>query len=141
MRGPAKYRLVMLPATPRRLSVPLIVLLGSTSVGVVGCQPASPGLGTLGGAGAGVAAGSMIGSGRGRTAAMIGGGLLGAAAGNQLVDAPVQERRAAERAAERDAEWQRRLDFERQVIIERDRAEREIEERRLFEEWKRTRNA
>lgn len=106
----------------------------------LGCQT-QPGLGTLGGAGAGVAVGSMIGSGNGRTAAMIGGGLLGAAAGNQLVDRPVAEANAARQAAERDAEWQRRLDFERQVIIERDRAQREIEERRLFEEWKRTRGA
>ncbi|MBL9149048.1 MAG: glycine zipper 2TM domain-containing protein [Phycisphaerae bacterium] len=105
-----------------------------------GCQT-QPGLGTLGGAGAGVAVGSMVGSGRGRTAAMVGGGLLGAAAGNQLVDRPVADANAARREAERDAEWQRRLDFERQVIIERDRAQREIEERRLFEEWKRTRGA
>jgi outer membrane lipoprotein SlyB len=106
----------------------------------MGCQT-QPGLGTVGGAGAGVAVGSMVGSGRGRTAAMIGGGLLGAAAGNQLVDRPVADANAARREAERDAEWQRRLDFERQVIIERDRAQREIEERRLFEEWKRTRGA
>jgi uncharacterized protein YcfJ len=115
----------------------------------MGCAT-QPGIGTIGGAGAGVAAGSMVGSGRGRTAAMIGGGLLGAAAGNQLVDRPVadanQARREADRQAEfdrqqvaRDLEWQRKLDFERQAIIERDRAERELEERRLFEEWKRTR--
>jgi outer membrane lipoprotein SlyB len=105
--------------------------------------PASPAMGTIGGAAAGGVLGSLIGGGKGRTAAIVGGALLGGAAGNQLVDRPVEERQQQQAEASRDREMQRRLDFERQSALQRDQVQREIEERRLFEEWRqeRTRGA
>jgi hypothetical protein len=98
-------------------------------------------LGTLGGAAAGGVLGSMVGSGRGRTAAIVGGALLGGVAGNQVVDRPVEERQRQEAEASRDREMQRRLDFERQSALQNDQVQREIEERRLFDEWQRERAA
>jgi hypothetical protein len=104
-----------------------------------GGGPANPALGTIGGAAAGGVLGSLIGGGKGRTAAIVGGALLGGAAGNQLVDRPVEERQQQQAEASRDREMQRRLDFERQSALQRDQVQREIEERRMFEEWRQER--
>src|SRR5690606_37094382 len=96
--------------------------------------------GTLGGAAAGGALGSLIGGGKGRTAAIVGGALLGGAVGNQVVDKPVEQQQRAQAEASRDREMQRRLDFERQSALQQDQVQREIEERRLFDEWRRQRD-
>jgi len=110
-------------------------------VALAGCEqpgggPAQPALGTLGGAAAGGALGSLVGSGSGRTAAIVGGALLGGIAGNQLVDRPVEQRQIADREAARDRELQRRLDFERMSALQQEQVQREIREQRLFEEWR-----
>jgi outer membrane lipoprotein SlyB len=129
---------------PTSVSSKLIVVglafaLAACETGGGGAAPASPALGTVGGAAAGGVLGSMVGGGRGRTAAIVGGALLGGAAGNQLVDRPVEERQLQQAEASRDRDMQRRLDFERQSALQRDQVQREIEERRLFEEWKQER--
>ena len=97
---------------------------------------ASPGLGTVGGAAAGGVLGSLVGGGRGRTAAIVGGAVLGGIVGNQTVDRPVEERQAREREVARDREVQRRLDYERQSTLQQEQVRREIEEQRLYEEWR-----
>jgi hypothetical protein len=97
---------------------------------------ARPALGTLGGAAAGGALGSLVGSGSGRTAAIVGGALLGGIAGNQLVDRPVEQRQIAEHEAARDREMQRRLDFDRMSALQQEQVQREIREQRLYEEWR-----
>jgi hypothetical protein len=128
-----------MPTPSKALIVSLALVVAACESGGSGGGPASPALGTLGGAAAGGALGSMVGSGRGRTAAIVGGALLGGAAGNQLVDRPVEERQRQQAEASRDREMQRRLDFERQSALQQDQVQREIEERRLFEEWQRER--
>jgi len=128
-----------MPMPSKTLIVSLAFVVAACEAGGGGGGPASPALGTLGGAAAGGALGSMVGSGRGRTAAIVGGALLGGAAGNQLVDRPVEERQRQQAEASRDREMQRRLDFERQSALQQDQVQREIEERRLFEEWQRER--
>ena len=108
---------------------------------LAGCeQPdgrvASPALGTLGGAAAGGALGSLVGSGSGRTAAIVGGSILGGIAGNQFVDRPVERGRVADREAARDREMQRRLDYQRMSAIQREELARQSQERALYEEWR-----
>lgn len=105
--------------------------------GQQGAAPASPALGTVGGAAAGGVLGSLVGSGKGRTAAIVGGALLGGIAGNQLVDKPVEAQQRQQVEASRDRDMQRRLDYERQSMIQRDQVQRQLEEQRLFEQWKR----
>jgi outer membrane lipoprotein SlyB len=122
------------------VAVGLVLVLAACESGG-GAAPANPALGTLGGAAAGGALGSMVGSGRGRTAAIVGGALLGGVAGNQLVDRPVEEQQQRQVEASRDRAMQRQLDFERQSALQQDQVQREIEERRLFEEWKQQRGA
>ncbi len=131
------------------MSMPSKALIASLALAVAGCEsgggghggaaPASPALGTLGGAAAGGVLGSMVGSGRGRTAAIVGGAVLGGIAGNQLVDRPVEEQQRQQAEASRDREMQRQLDFQRQSALQADQVQRDIEERRLFEEWQRER--
>lgn len=125
---------------PKALIVSLaLVVAACESGGGGGGAPANPALGTLGGAAAGGVLGSMVGSGRGRTAAIVGGAVLGGVAGNQLVDRPVEEQQRQQAEASRDRDMQRRLDFERQSALQNDQVQREIEERRLFDEWQRER--
>ncbi len=129
-----------MPMPPKALIVSLaLVVAACESGGGGGGAPASPALGTLGGAAAGGVLGSMVGSGRGRTAAIVGGAVLGGVAGNQLVDRPVEEQQRQQAEASRDRDMQRRLDFERQSALQNDQVQREIEERRLFDEWQRER--
>jgi hypothetical protein len=121
------------------VSLALVVAACESGGGGGGAAPAGPALGTLGGAAAGGVLGSMVGGGRGRTAAIVGGSILGGVAGNQLVDRPVEEQQRQQAEASRDRDMQRRLDFERQSALQSDQVQREIEERRLFEEWQRER--
>lgn len=123
----------------RRLGLGLAGAL--IAVALAGCEQqgggaAQPRLGTLGGAAAGGALGSLVGSGSGRTAAIVGGSILGGIAGNQLVDRPVEQRQLAEREASRDREMQRRLDYERMSALQQEQVRREIREQQLYEEWR-----
>ncbi len=92
--------------------------------------------GKVGGAVVGGAAGSMFGRGKGRTGAIIGGALLGGALGSRR-DQRAKARCLDERRAEKDGDMQRHLDYERQRLLQEDQVRKEIEERRLYEEWKR----
>lgn len=93
-------------------------------------------IGTIAGVLGGAAIGSTIGGGKTSTAAMLGGAALGGILGNQLIDKPAARRRAQRREAEKGMEFQRRLDYERQSQIQNYEVSRELEERRLFEQWK-----
>lgn len=115
----------------------LVTLETGCAPGQQSAAPATPALGTVGGAAAGGALGSLVGSGRGRVAAIVGGALLGGVAGNQLVDRPVEAQQRQETEAARDRDMQRRLDYERQSMIQRNQVQQELEEQRLFEQWKR----
>src|SRR5690348_12737944 len=119
------------------LALCLVPLVSACEAG--GTAPANPALGTVGGAAAGGALGSMLGSGSGRTASIVGGALLGGIAGNQLVDRPLEEQQRMQAERSRDLAMQRQLDYERLSALQRDQVQREIEERRLFEEWRRER--
>jgi hypothetical protein len=125
-----------------RAKVAVTVLVGSVALSVAGCQQ-----GGTGSAGVGTAAGAAAGAGVGRalfgnsTAAMLIGGAAGGIAGNMALDRPAEQRRQQEVEASRDAAMRRQLDYERQRALQADEVQREIEERRLFEQWQRERNA
>ena len=95
--------------------------------------------GKVGGAVIGGATGSMFGSGRGRTGAIIGGALLGGAMGSRR-DQQAKARCLEEREAEKNRDMQRQLDYDRQRLLQEEQVRKEIEEQRLFEEWKRERH-
>jgi len=95
------------------------------------------------GAGVGTVGGAALGAGASRavfgnsTSAMLIGGAVGGLAGNMTLDRQAEVRAAEEREASRDRSAQRQLDFERQRTIQQFEVERELEERRLFDEWRR----
>jgi len=126
-------------STWKVMSVFLVIAIAPGCAEKGDTAPASPGLGTLGGAAAGGALGSLVGGGKGQVAAIVGGALLGGAAGNQIIDRPVEEQQRQQAEASRDRDMQRRLDYQRQSALQQDQVQREIEERRLFDEWKRER--
>lgn len=65
----------------------IAIAAGFVALSVSACQTGAPaGVGTVGGAVVGGLAGSAIGSGSGRTAAIIGGSLLGGYVGNRTID-------------------------------------------------------
>ena len=94
--------------------------------------------GKVGGAVIGGATGSMFGSGRGRTGATIGGALLGGAMGSRR-DQQAKARCLEEREAEKNRDMQRQLDYDRQRVLQEEQVRKEIEEQRLYDEWKRER--
>ncbi len=94
--------------------------------------------GRLGGAVIGGATGSMFGKKKGRTGATIGGALIGGALGAKR-DRREKARCLEEREAEKDRDMQRRLDYDRQRILQEEQVRKEIEEQRLYEEWKKQR--
>ncbi len=94
--------------------------------------------GRLGGAVIGGATGSMFGRKKGRTAATIGGALLGGALGARR-DQRAKARCLEERNAEKDRDMQRQLDYDRLRLLQEDQVRKEIEEKRLYEEWKKQR--
>jgi hypothetical protein len=118
------------------LSLAALVGLGIMVAGCQGSQPSQIGLGTLGGAAAGGAIGSTIGGGKANTLAIVGGALLGGALGNQVVDKPIQEQKRAQTEVSRDRAMQRELDYERQSTLQQEQVRREIQEQRLYDEWK-----
>ncbi len=125
-----------------RARVAVTVLIGSIALSLTGCQQ-----GGTGPAGVGTVAGAAGGAGVGRalfgnsTTGMLIGAAAGGIAGNALLDRPAEQRRQQEVEASRDAAMQRQLDYERQRALQADEVQRQIEERRLFEQWQRERNA
>ncbi len=94
--------------------------------------------GRLGGAVIGGATGSMFGRKKGRTGATIGGALIGGALGSRR-DQREKARCLEEREAARARDMQRQLDYDRQRLLQEEQVRKEIEEQRLYEEWKRER--
>jgi hypothetical protein len=117
---------------------------------LAGCETTgtgSPGLGTVGGAVAGAGVGNLFGN---STSGILIGSAVGGLAGNMLLDRPAEQRRAQEAEVAADTRADRELDLERrravqEIEIERQRAlqeeetRRQIEEQRLFDEWRRER--
>ena len=94
--------------------------------------------GKIGGAVIGGGAGSMFGKGRGRRGAALGGALIGGIMGSRR-DQQAKARCLQERETEKDRDMQRQLAYDRQRLLQEEKVRKEIEERRLFEEWQRSR--
>ncbi len=94
--------------------------------------------GRLGGAVIGGATGSMFGKKKGRTGATIGGALIGGTLGARR-DRRERARCLEEREATKDRDMQRQLDYDRQRLLQQEQVRKEIEEQRLYEQWKRER--
>lgn len=118
-----------------------VLLSGVIALALTGCETgggtAPAGVGTVAGAAAGAGAGRLL-FGNSTTGMLIG-GAVGGLAGNMALDRQAEARRQQERAAAQDAAMQRQLDFERQRALQAAEVQREIEERRLFEQWQRER--
>ena len=115
----------------------------ATALALGGCETtgggtAPVGVGTLGGAAAGAGASRAIFG--NSTSGMLIGAAAGGLAGNMTLDRQAENRRVQEVEASRDASARRQLDFERQRALQDEEIRREIEERRLFEQWQRERN-
>jgi hypothetical protein len=124
-----------------RLKIALLAIVAGVSL--AGCEnagggTASAGIGTLGGAAAGAGVSRAIFG--DSTSGMLIGAAAGGLAGNMTLDRQAETRRAQEVEASRDASARRQLDFERQRALQDEEVRREIEERRLFEQWQRERN-
>ena len=86
----------------------------------------------------GGAIGSMFGRKKGRTAAIIGGGLIGGAMGRRR-DERAKAHCLEEREVARNRDMQRQLDYDRQRLLQEEQVRKEIEEQRLYDEWRRSR--
>jgi hypothetical protein len=99
--------------------------------------------GGSGSAGVGTAAGAAAGAGAGRllfgnsTTGMLIGGAAGGLAGNMALDRQTEERRRQQAVEDRRTSQQLQLDFERQRALQAEQTRIEIEEQRLFEQWRR----
>ena len=125
-----------------RSAIRLALLVGMAGLVLAGCESGgtgSAGVGTVAGAAAGAGAGRLL-FGNSTTGMLIG-AAAGGLAGNMTLDRQADTRRQQEAAAAQDAAMQRQLDFERQRTLQAYEVEREIEERRLFEQWQRERAA
>ncbi len=113
------------------------VFVAIAGLSVAGCESGSggPGVGTVGGAALGAGASRAIFG--NNTSAMLIGGAVGGMAGNATIDRQAEQRRIAQTEETRDRAMQRQLDFERQRALQQAEVEREIEEQRLFNEWRR----
>ncbi len=80
----------------------------------------------------------MFGTKKGRKAAIIGGAVIGGALGARR-DQRAKARCLEEREAEKDRDMRRQLDYDRQRLLQEDQVRKEIEEKRLYEEWKKQR--
>ena len=101
----------------------------------------SPGIGTAAGALGGAALGRAIAGNNNNLVAILSGAALGGLAGNILGDRPSELARLQQAELARDAEQQRRLAYERQSALQQEEVRKQIEDQRLFEEWKRQRAA
>lgn len=120
-----------------------VLLVVLAALALSGCetgpQTASPGVATLAGAAAGAGAGRLLFG--NNTTGMLIGGAVGGLAGNMTLDRQREARQRAEAEAQRDAALRRQLEFERQQALQQEQVRREIEEQRLFEEWRRQQGA
>ena len=94
--------------------------------------------GRLGGAVVGGAAGSMFGKKKGRKAAIVTGALVGGAIASRR-DQQAKARCLEEREAAKDRDMQRQLDYDRQRLLQEEQVRKEIEEKRLYDEWRKER--
>ena len=99
--------------------------------------------GGTGSAGVGTAAGAAAGAGAGRllfgnsTTGMLIGGAVGGLAGNMTLDRQAEERKRQQAVQDRQTSQQLQLDFQRQQALQAQQTRIEIEEQRLFNEWRR----
>jgi hypothetical protein len=116
----------------------LAAALASAALGLSACAgggaggPGGYGYGGLGSPGVGTAAGALGGAAVGRAVA---------GRNDNLADRPSENRRQQQVEASRDAEQARRLDYERQSALQQEAVRKQIEEQRLFDEWKSSRGA
>ncbi len=82
--------------------------------------------GKIGGAVIGGAGGSLFGKGRGRRGAALGGALIGGLMGARR-DQRAKARCLEERKVEKDRDMQRRLDYDRQRLLQEEQVRKEIE--------------
>jgi hypothetical protein len=114
------------------------MLAAVATLSLAGCTE-----GSTGSAGIGTAAGAAAGAGAGRllfgnsTTGMLIGGAAGGLAGNMALDRQTEERRRQQAVEDRRAGQQLQLDFERQRALQAEQTRIEIEEKRLFEQWRR----
>ena len=127
--------------TTMRKSGMLLVTVATAALVLTACESGpetgSPGMGTVGGAAIGAGAGRLL-FGNSTTGMLIGAG-VGGLAGNMTLDRSAEDRRRQEQAATADADMRRQLEFERQRTLQEEETRRQIEEQRLFEEWRRER--
>jgi hypothetical protein len=129
----------------RKRALPALFL----AAGLSACAGAPGGSGGLGSPGVGTAAGALGGAALGRAiagnnnnlVAILSGAALGGLAGNILGDRPSELARQQQAELARDAEQQRRLAYELQSALQQKEVRKQIEDQRLFEEWKRQRAA
>ncbi len=114
------------------------ILISGSAVKPAMAQSCDKAGGKVGGAVIGGATGSMFGKGKGRKGAIIGGAVLGGALGSKR-DRRARAHCLEEREAEKDRDMQRQLDYDRQRLLQEEQVRKEIEEQRLYEEWKRER--
>lgn len=128
----------MIRTNKRRYAAPRTMVLTIALAAMLGaCESGSggPGVGTVGGAALGAGAGRAIFG--NSTSAMLIGGAVGGMAGNMTVDRQNQDRQFQQQQASQDMAMQRQLDFERQRALQQADVERQIEEQRLFDDWRR----
>ena len=115
-------------------------LAAAAVLALTGCMDGGGGTGS---AGVGTAAGAAAGAGAGRllfgnnTTGMLIGGAVGGLAGNMTLDRQAEERQRQQRVEDRKVNQQLQLDFERQRALQAEQTRIEIEEQRLFNEWRR----
>lgn len=134
---------------PRRVAVAAgcVALLGlAACTGDAGSGIANSGFGggaLAGAAGAGTLAGvaARNSSPLVQTAAILGSAAVGGFLGDRFVDQPREQTRQQNVAAQQDADMQRNLDYQRQNALQAEQTRKQIEEQRLFEEWKQQRGA
>ena len=122
----------------------MLALGGLAAVTIAGCADggggtAPAGVGTVAGAAAGAGAGRLL-FGNNATGMLIG-GAVGGLAGNMTLDRQAEERRRQETVQDRQIQQQMQLDFQRQQALQAEQTRIEIEEKRLFNEWRRQQGA
>ena len=120
----------------RRLA---LAATGIATLALAGCDgggTGSPGVGTAAGAAAGAGAGRLL-FGNSTTGMLIG-GAAGGLAGNMTLDRQAEERRRQQAVEDRKHSQQLQLDFQRQQALQAEQTRIEIEEQRLFNEWRRS---
>ena len=115
------------------------LLAGAAVLALAGCMygggTGSPGVGTAAGAAAGAGAGRLLFG--NNTTGMLIGGAVGGLAGNMTLDRQAEERQRQQRVEDRKINQQLQLDFERQRALQAEQTRIQIEEERLFNEWRR----